>query len=361
MPKQYRMLHGEPVLRHTLRAFAGHPSIDAIQPVIHPDDRHLFDHAAQGIPVEAPVPGGESRQDSVRLGLEQVARLSPQRVLIHDAARPFVSATVISRVIDALGAHAGAIPALAVTDTLKRGLEGMITATVERGGLWRAQTPQGFRFAEILAAHREFAGEALTDDAALAERAGLAVAIVEGSETNVKITTSDDLERAEAAGAGETRSGFGYDVHALGDGDHVMLCGVRIDHAQSLIGHSDADVGLHAVTDALLGAIADGDIGAHFPPSDPQWKGASSDQFLAHAAALARARGGVIVNVDVTLICEAPKIGPHRQAMRERLAAILEIAIDRVSVKATTTERLGFTGRGEGIAAHALINLRLCG
>jgi 2-C-methyl-D-erythritol 4-phosphate cytidylyltransferase/2-C-methyl-D-erythritol 2,4-cyclodiphosphate synthase len=359
MPKQYRTLRGEPVLRHTLRAFAEHPSIDAIQPVIHPDDRELFDRAADGLAVEAPVPGGESRQDSVRLGLEHIAALAPDRVLIHDAARPFVSPEVISRVIEALGAYAGAIPALAVTDTLKRGSDGMITSTVERDGLWRAQTPQGFRFADIRAAHREFAGEALTDDAALAERAGLAVAIVDGSETNVKITTSDDLNRAEATGAGETRSGFGYDVHALGDGDHVMLCGVRIDHAQGLIGHSDADVGLHAVTDALLGAIADGDIGAHFPPSDPQWKGASSDRFLAHAAGLARARGGAIVNVDVTLICEAPKIGPHRQAMRERLAAILDIVPERVSVKATTTERLGFTGRGEGIAAHALINVRL--
>ncbi len=362
MPKQYRSLNGEPVLRHTLRAFRGHPSIDTVQSVIHPDDIELFNHAAEGLDINAPVWGGASRQESVRLGLEHIAGSAPSRVLIHDAARPFISNDVISRVLDALDNNPGAIPALPVTDTLKRGENGVISGTVAREGLWRAQTPQGFRFGDILAAHTALAGETLTDDAALAERAGLKVAIVDGSERNVKITTTEDLERAEAGShshAAEYRTGIGYDVHQFGEGDCVTLCGVEIEHARGLVGHSDADVGLHAITDAVLGAIGAGDIGDHFPPSDPKWRRAPSDQFLAHAGALARERGADIINVDVTLICEAPKIGPYRQAMRERISGILSVGVDRVSVKATTTEGLGFTGRREGIAAQAIISLRL--
>ncbi len=365
IPKQYCTLNGEPVLRRTLRAFSSHPGIDAVQPVIHPDDLELFRVAADGVAVREPVWGGATRQDSVRLGLEHIAETKPDQVLVHDAARPFVSSTIISSVLEALRTHAGAIPALAVTDTLKRavteasgGLD-IISATVPRDGLWRAQTPQGFRFTELLEAHRKASGEALTDDAAVAERHGLSIAIVNGSEQNVKITTTDDLDKAQSRDW-RFQTGMGFDVHAFGDGDHVFLCGHRIDHDRGLIGHSDADVGLHALTDAILGAIGAGDIGDHFPPSDPRWKGAPSDKFLAHAAALVAQQGGEIVNVDVTLICERPKIGPHRDAMRRRLSEILDIDQGRVSIKATTTERLGFTGRGEGIAAQAITSLRLC-
>lgn len=362
LPKQYCSLNGEPVLRHTLRAFCTHPSVDTVQSVIHPDDVELFDRASDGLNVDAPVWGGASRQDSVRLGLDHIAKSNPARVLIHDAARPFVSKQVISRVLDALESASGAIPALPVTDTLKRGQDGMVAGTIARENLWRAQTPQGFRFADISSAHTKLAGETLTDDAALAERAGINVAIVDGSERNVKITTTEDMERAHAGSHSQTleyRTGMGFDVHQFGDGDHVTLCGVRIEHARGLVGHSDADVGLHAITDAVLGAIGAGDIGDHFPPTDPQWRGAASDHFLAHAVSLAREQGSEIINVDVTLICEAPKIGPHKQAMRARLSDILSVGMDRVSVKATTTEGLGFTGRSEGIAAHAIISLRL--
>ncbi|MEK9753312.1 MAG: bifunctional 2-C-methyl-D-erythritol 4-phosphate cytidylyltransferase/2-C-methyl-D-erythritol 2,4-cyclodiphosphate synthase [Rhodospirillaceae bacterium] len=361
VPKQYCELDGEPLLRLTLRAFLDHPGIDQVQPVIHPEDIDLFRAAATGLAVREPVSGGGTRQDSVRLGLESVAGTDPDLVLVHDAARPFVSTAVITRVLEALKTHAGAIPALIVTDTLKRAADGdnrAIGETVPRDGLWRAQTPQGFRFAELLAAHRNAMGEALTDDAAVAERHGLTVAIVEGSEENVKITTADDLKKAQTQ-AFRYQTGMGFDVHAFGDGDHVYLCGHRITLDHGLVGHSDADVGLHAVTDAVLGAIAAGDIGDHFPPSDPQWKGAPSDMFLAHAAKLVAEAGGEIVNVDVTLICERPKIGPHRDAMRRRLAKIIGIDQERVSIKATTTEKLGFTGRGEGIAAQAITCVRL--
>jgi 2-C-methyl-D-erythritol 4-phosphate cytidylyltransferase/2-C-methyl-D-erythritol 2,4-cyclodiphosphate synthase len=276
-------------------------------------------------------------------------------VLIHDAARPLVDHGVISRVLAALETSPGAVPALAVADTLKRGDDQFVETTVDRQGLWRAQTPQGFRYQEILDAHRQAGGEELTDDAAVAERAGLAVAIVEGSEDNVKVTRPGDMIRAERLlGAGEARTGLGFDVHRFGPGDHVMLCGVAVPHEFGLEGHSDADVGLHAVTDALLGAIGEGDIGTHFPPSDPQWKGTESDVFVRHAGELIAAKGGRISNIDVTLVCEQPKIGPHRAAMIKRMADILTISEHRISIKATTTERLGFTGRGEGIAAQAV-------
>ena len=360
-PKQYRLLGGQPMLRHSAAALRRHPRIDAVRTVIHPDHQALYEEAVQGLDLLAPCHGGAERQDSARLGLESLAALSPARVLIHDAARPFVDAAIVDRVIAALDDAPGAIAAVPVTDTLKRGEHGSIRATIARTGLWRAQTPQGFRFAEILAAHRAAAGEALTDDAAVAERAGLAVSLVFGSEANIKVTTEADLERAEQllATAFEPRVGSGFDVHQFGPGDGVMLCGLRIPHERALQGHSDADVGLHALTDAVLGAIGAGDIGSHFPPSDPRWKDAASDRFLRHAAELVAARGGTIVNVDVTIICERPKVGPHRAAMAQKVAEILAIAADRVSVKATTTDRLGFTGRGEGIAAQAVATVRL--
>jgi 2-C-methyl-D-erythritol 4-phosphate cytidylyltransferase/2-C-methyl-D-erythritol 2,4-cyclodiphosphate synthase len=345
--------------------------------VIHPDDRALYASAVAGLPEAAarkllePVAGGPERQDSVRLGLESLSGLAPERVLIHDAARPHVSAAVIGRALAALEAHAGAVVAVPVSDTLKRaGADRLVLGTVERGGLWRAQTPQAFRFAAILAAHRRAAGgPPLTDDAAVAEAAGLDVLLVDGEERNLKITTPEDFRRAallmeDDMGAGgavasgyEPRSGIGFDVHRFGPGDHVMLCGLRVPHAFGVIAHSDGDVGLHALVDALLGALGAGDIGSYFPPSDPRWRHADSAIFVGHAAGLVRARGARVVNADLTLLCERPRIGPHRAAMVARVAELLGIAAERVSVKATTTERLGFTGRGEGLAAQAIATL----
>ena len=364
LPKLYAELAGRPVLGHALARLTAHPRIDRVLAVIHPDDRALYDRAATGLELPEPTSGGASRQDSVRLGLESLAPHAPAVVLIHDGARPFVGAAVIDRVLDALGNSAGAIAALPVTDTLKRGEDGHITGTVARAGLWRAQTPQGFRFAEILAAHRNITGQELTDDAAVAERAGLAVALVEGAPENLKITTQEDLIRAERwfADATETRVGQGFDVHRFGPGDQVMLCGIAIPHDAGLLGHSDADVGLHALTDAILGALGAGDIGLHFPPSDARWKDAESAVFLRHAGSLIAEAGGRIRHLDVTLICERPRIGPYRAAMAARIAELLGIDGSRVSVKATTTEGLGFTGRGEGIAAQAIATLSLpCG
>ncbi|HEX7006245.1 MAG TPA: bifunctional 2-C-methyl-D-erythritol 4-phosphate cytidylyltransferase/2-C-methyl-D-erythritol 2,4-cyclodiphosphate synthase [Alphaproteobacteria bacterium] len=362
LPKQYRRLGGVPVLRHSLEAFARHPHIDAVRAVIHPDDRPLYDEAAAGLDLLPPVAGGAERQDSVRLGLESLESLAPDHVLIHDAARPFIDGATIARTIEALGRSDGALVAVPVVDTLKRaGDDGTSAGTVDRAGLWRAQTPQGFRYAAILAAHRAQAGGRLTDDAAVAEQAGIAITLVPGSEDNFKVTTESDLARAERllAASALFRTGMGFDVHAFGPGDHVWLCGVKVPFGRGLVGHSDSDVALHALTDALLGALGAGDIGSHFPDSDPQWKGASSDRFVAHAADLVRARGGVIVNVDVTVICEAPRLRPHNAAMVARIAEILGLPADRVSVKATTTEKLGFAGRGEGIAAQAVATVRL--
>ncbi len=361
LPKQYRRLAGRPVLARTAAAFATHAGVDAVRVVIHPDDIGLYEEAVAGLDLLPPVPGGAERQDSVRLGLESLESLGPSRVLIHDGARPCVTPGVIDRTLAALETAPGAVAAVPVNDTLKRArADGTVDGTVDRTGLWRAQTPQAFRFAEILAAHRKAAGRAFTDDAAVAEAAGLAVALVPGDEDNVKITTEDDLRRAAAfLAGGEIRTGLGYDVHRFGPGDHVWLCGVRIAHDRGLVGHSDADVGLHALVDAILGAIGAGDIGGHFPPSDPRWKGAPSREFLAHAGALVRERRGEVVHVDVTLIAEAPRIGPHREAMRATIAEILGVDVGRTSVKATTTEGLGFAGRGEGIAAQAVATLRL--
>ena len=361
LPKQYAPLGGVTVLRHTLQAFLSHPRVQGVRVVIHPDDVDLYRAASTGLDLLEPVFGGATRQDSVRLGLESLQDAGIQNVLIHDAARPFVTAALIDGVIEALSQHAAALPAVAVADTLKRGVDGIIAETVARAGLWRAQTPQGFHFSEILAAHQRFKGEELTDDAQLFERDGRTVALTQGSENNFKITTEEDLMRAERllGTVYESRTGSGFDAHRFEAGDHVTLCGVKIPFNQGLKGHSDADVALHALTDALLGAIGAGDIGRHFPPSDAQWKGAASDRFLAHAAKLVRERNGVIVNVDLTVICEAPKLSPHNQAMVARVAEILAINADRVSIKGTTTEGMGYTGREEGIAAQAVATVRL--
>jgi len=364
LPKQYLPVAGEPLLRHALRALASHPRINGVRAVIHPDDGAHYAEAARDLDLLPPVPGGAQRQDSVRLGLESLVEIDPDVVAIHDGARPFVDGALIDRVLDGVERGPAAIPALPVADTIKRGRDGQIVETVERRQLWRAQTPQAFRFREILTAHRAARGLELSDDAAVAERAGLAVSLVMGSEANLKVTAPEDLARAETmvlAQLGDIRTGQGFDVHPLGPGDHVWLCGIKVPHERALIGHSDADVGLHAITDAILGALGAGDIGQHFPPSDARWQGAASDQFLRHAAALVAERGGRIAHVDVTLICERPKVSPHRQAMVARIAEVLGLAPDRVSVKATTTEKLGFAGREEGIAAQAIATVRLPG
>jgi 2-C-methyl-D-erythritol 4-phosphate cytidylyltransferase/2-C-methyl-D-erythritol 2,4-cyclodiphosphate synthase len=363
-PKQYLSLAGEAILRRTLRALKAHPGIDGVRAVIHPDDGDAYAEAAAGLDVLAPVHGGASRQESVLHGLESLAEAAPARVLIHDGARPFVDTATIDRVLAALETQPGAIPAIPVADTLKREGSGRaIAETVGRTGLWRAQTPQGFRFADILAAHRQAAGCAeASDDAAVMERAGHAVGLIDGNPENVKVTTQDDLTRAARwlAGAAETRVGQGFDVHRFADTPGpVMLCGVPVDHEVGLAGHSDADVGLHVVVDALLGALGEGDIGHHFPPSDPQWKGADSARFVDRALEIAQARGARLIHVDVTLICERPKIGPHRPVMARRIAELLQLPESRVSVKATTTEGLGFTGRREGIAAQAAVTVQL--
>jgi 2-C-methyl-D-erythritol 4-phosphate cytidylyltransferase/2-C-methyl-D-erythritol 2,4-cyclodiphosphate synthase len=348
VPKQWQMLAGCPVLAHTAAAFAGMPLVL----VIHPDDRARAE--ALGLDARL-IDGGATRDASVLAGLQALEGTGITRVLIHDGARPLVSRALIQRLIAALESHEGAAPALAVTDALWRGAGGFVTGTQGREGLYRAQTPQAFRLAPILAAHRAHSGGA-ADDVEVARAAGLDVTIVEGEETNLKLTFPGDFARAEAILKGrvmDVRMGNGYDVHAFCEGDHVWLCGVKVPHAKGLLGHSDADVGMHALTDAIYGALAEGDIGRHFPPSDPQWKGAASHIFLAHAIQLARSRGYDLGNCDVTLVCERPKIGPHAIGMQAELARIMGVDASRVSVKATTSERLGFTGREEGIAALA--------
>lgn len=358
VPKQYLPVAGRPVLRRTLDVFLSHPAIGSVHVVIGENDRQMFDAAIAGLDLPPPIIGGASRQESSRLGLQALSGDLPDTVLIHDAARPFVDHRTISNVLDGLKRHDAVLPALRVVDTLKQsaGEPPKLSGTVDRTGIWRAQTPQGFRYAEILAAHEAAMGSNLTDDTAVAEQAGIEVALVAGNEENFKITTGEDLSRAEklaGTAGGELRIGNGFDVHAFTDGNGVTLCGIEIPHTQALAGHSDADVALHALTDALLGAIAEGDIGSHFPPSDPKWRGAASHIFLTHARDLIAGKGGRISNIDLTLICEAPKIGPYRDAMRASLATLLNLDTGRISVKATTTEKLGFTGRGEGIAAQA--------
>lgn len=362
IPKQYRSLLGKPMLRWTLEAFSRHPLVNSIQVAVGKQQEALYAGVVDGLDLRPPIVGGLTRQASVRLGLEALAAATPDLVLIQDAARPLVSQRLIDAVIAALESGAdAAIPLLAVADTLKRN-EGGAWTTVARDGLQRAQTPQGFRFAKILRAHRHFVEREVTDDMALAELAGLRIVGVPGDDANMKVTTADDFARAEAhlrSQLGESRSGMGYDVHKFVSGDHVWLCGIKVPHDQSLEGHSDADAGLHALTDAILGAIGEGDIGQHFPPSDERWRGAPSWKFLDHAGNLVRQKGGAIVHCDVTIICERPKIGPHREAMRARVAEILGLELSRVSVKATTTEGLGFTGRREGLAAQAVATVRL--
>jgi 2-C-methyl-D-erythritol 4-phosphate cytidylyltransferase/2-C-methyl-D-erythritol 2,4-cyclodiphosphate synthase len=372
LPKQYQHLGAEPVLTRTLRAVLAAP-VDAVLVAIHPEARALYDAAAAPIGdarLLAPVAGGLSRAESVRRGLEALEPHAPARVLVHDAARPFIApGDIAALLVDGEAAGEAAILAEPVADALWRENEGLAAESVPRAGLWRAQTPQAFPFAALLAAHRAEAASGrppALDDAEVFRRAGHAVRLVQGSPENFKITTAADLDRARRlAGAGggapEFRTGQGFDVHRFAPGDHVWLCGVRIAHDHRLEGHSDADVGLHALADALYGALAMGDIGRHFPPSDPQWRGAESHIFLSHAAGLVAARGGRVVNADVTLLAEAPRIAPHADAMRARMAELLGIAVTRVAVKATTMERMGFVGRGEGIAALATASLALPG
>ena len=383
-PKQYRDLVGQSVLARTVTQFLEHPQITKVRVIIHRDDRDLYDQAMAALldhdKLLDPVFGGAQRQDSVRLGLESLEQAAPGSVLIHDAARPFVDAPTISRVINALGSEGvhGAIAALPVFDTLKKAQSDtnapVIDETISREKLWRAQTPQGFSYEAILTAHRNQAATPCTDDASIFEAEGLSVSLVTGSPDNMKITQAEDfgmarilLSREDSHGdtnsqgntMNEFRTGQGFDVHAFEEGQAVVLCGVEMPHTHKLKGHSDADVGMHALTDAILGAIAQGDIGDHFPPSDPQWRGAPSHIFLEKACSLVREQNGEVTHCDITLICEAPKIGPHRQAMKTALSEIMGISADRISVKATTTEALGFTGRREGIAAMATATVRL--
>ena len=365
-PKQYREIGGVPVIFRAMEAFSRHPDVFAVQPVVNTDDSAMFTAAVAGLKHEAPTNGGATRQASVLAGLEALAKHKPDIVLIHDAARPFVSAGVISRSIEAATRTGAAIPVVPVTDTIKvTGESGNVEDTPDRARLRIAQTPQSFRFDVILEAHRRAAKDGrsdFTDDAAIAEWAGLTVATFEGDVANMKLTTPEDFVREEARLAsllGDIRTGTGYDVHAFGEGDHVMICGVRVPHTKGFLAHSDGDVGLHALVDAILGALADGDIGSHFPPTDARWKGASSDQFLKYAIERVTQRGGRVANLEVTMICERPKIGPLRDTMRARIANISGVDISRVAVKATTSERLGFTGREEGIAATASATIRL--
>lgn len=373
LPKQYRRLAGKPVLTRTLGAFLSHPAIDRVAVVIHPDDRALYNTSVselEPIPSERllpPASGGETRQDSVRLGLDALAGIGDSVVLVHDAARPFVGTDLIDRAIVA-GQRGAAVPGIAATDTIKvTDPQGKVVSTPDRSTLRAIQTPQAFPYSALREAHRKAAAAGLhgfTDDGGLAEWAGLPVHVFDGDPGNIKLTHPADFSAAERRLKGDsmtyvTRLGTGFDVHAFTNGDHVWLGGIRVPHDRGVLAHSDGDVILHALTDAILGALADGDIGTHFPPSDQQWRGASSDRFLAHAVGLVRQRGGIVDHLDTTLLCEKPRLGPHREAMRRRIAEIAGLRLDQVSLKATTTEKLGFTGRSEGIAAQAAATIRL--
>lgn len=360
LPKQFAPLNGTALVAHSIDRFAAHPRIDAIYVVIGPDQGALMAEALAGRSIARAVTGGAERQDSVKAGLTAIHQDGGvARVLIHDAARPLLPAAVIDRLLAALDAHQGAVPVLPVVDTLAR-VDAGLGAVFDRSVLGRVQTPQAFNFDAIMKAHVAWTGPAATDDAQVARAHGLSVAVVAGDVMLDKVTHSEDFATAEARMTTGliSRTGMGYDVHRLERGTDLWLCGVQIPHEFGLSGHSDADVALHAVTDALLGAIGAGDIGTHFPPSDPQWRGAASLKFVEHARSLILARGGVIDHVDLTIICEAPKIGPHRDAMRSTLSSMLQVSEDTISIKATTTERLGFTGRGEGIAAQAVATVR---
>ncbi|MFN3668585.1 MAG: bifunctional 2-C-methyl-D-erythritol 4-phosphate cytidylyltransferase/2-C-methyl-D-erythritol 2,4-cyclodiphosphate synthase [Brevundimonas sp.] len=359
--KQWRALAGRPVLRWSAEALLAAGAAE-LAIVVAPGAEAQAAEALAGLERWFAVPGGATRADSVEAGLAALTGAPDARVLIHDAARPLLDAATIERVLAALDRHDAALPVLPVADSLRHGAEGLMGASVERDGLWRAQTPQGFRLQVIRDAYAAWPGPARpTDDVEVARAAGAAVALVAGDVRLMKLTYPEDFAMAEALIPRQIRVGQGFDAHRWGPGTSVWLCGVEIPHDRTLIGHSDADAGLHALTDAILGAMGDGDIGDHFPPSDPQWKGAASDRFLVHAVERLHARGGRLVNVDVTLICEQPKVKPHRQAMRERLAGLLALPLDAVSVKATTTEAMGFTGRGEGLAAQAIATIELTG
>jgi 2-C-methyl-D-erythritol 4-phosphate cytidylyltransferase/2-C-methyl-D-erythritol 2,4-cyclodiphosphate synthase len=368
-PKQYQLIGGRPMIWWTLRRFAEHPGIAHVQAVIAEEHREMFATATADLAIRPPVIGGATRQESCRAGLEALAPLAPSKVLIHDAARPFASQDLISHVIAWLDRHGAVLPGLPIAETLKRAPGGVVQGTVDRAGLWAAQTPQGFGFDAILAAHRHAAAagiDTLTDDAAVAEWAGLAIAMIPGRLENRKVTTAEDLHEADRllrqdqfARLPDVRVGQGFDIHHFEPGDGVTLCGVRIPFSQRLAGHSDADAALHALTDAILGAIGEGDIGTHFPPSDPQWKGAPSALFLSKAVSLVTARGGAIANADITILAEAPKIAPHLAAMKAVLAPLLGIEGSRIAIKATTLEKLGALGRREGIAALAVATVRL--
>jgi 2-C-methyl-D-erythritol 4-phosphate cytidylyltransferase / 2-C-methyl-D-erythritol 2,4-cyclodiphosphate synthase len=368
-PKQYQMIGGKPVIWWTLKAFAGHPGISHVQTVIGEGHEEMFAVATAGLAIEPAVIGGSTRQESCRAGLEAIARHKPAKVLIHDAARPFASGDLISHVIAWLDRHGAVVPGMPVAETLKLAPGGIIKTTVDRSGMWTAQTPQGFVFDAILAAHRSAhaagAGN-FTDDAAVAERAGLEIAMIPGRMGNRKLTTAEDIEAADrtmmAARLGnlpDVRVGQGFDIHPFEAGEAVTLCGVAIPHGMRLKGHSDADAAMHALTDAIFGAIGEGDIGIHFPPGDPAWKGAASSIFLRKAVDCLRRRGGLIANVDITILAEAPRVADHIPAMKAVLSPLLDIGADRIAIKATTTERLGAIGRSEGIAAFATATVRL--
>ncbi len=364
--KQYRTIGNKPVLSQTLSAFCGHPGVDVVVTVIHPDDGDLYAEASTGHDkLLAPVPGGATRQESVRRGLEALAPLNPEIVLIHDAARPFVPPALIDRAIEAARAAGAAVPVLPVADTIAVVEGSNRQETLDRARLRSIQTPQSFRYGDIASAHAKAAAagrDDFTDDGAVASFAGMTIAVFDGDSANMKLTTPDDFSRADAqllAALPDIRTGTGFDVHEFEPGDHVVLGGVQIPHTRKLKGHSDADVVLHALCDAIFGALGDGDIGTHFPPSEPQWKNAPSSKFLEYAIGKVRERGGIVANVDVAVMCEEPKIGPHRPAMQKTISDILGIAPDRVGIKATTMERMGFVGREEGMAAIATATIRL--
>jgi 2-C-methyl-D-erythritol 4-phosphate cytidylyltransferase / 2-C-methyl-D-erythritol 2,4-cyclodiphosphate synthase len=376
LPKQYRTVGGIPVLTRTLQAFLGVQSIRHIQVVIHPDDLSLYESAVgslvdeAGLRLRPPAMGGQTRCDTVRNGLAALAGVDDRAiVLIHDGARPFVTADLINHAIAHARQHGPCIPVLAVTDTIKQvGPDGEVTATLDRDRLRSVQTPQAFPLAIIRAAHAEAARQArsdFTDDGALIEWLGLPLCTFPGDVANIKLTTVQDFTQAEMRTSPSTalltRVATGYDVHAFGPGDHIWLCGVRVPHVQGVVAHSDGDVALHALCDAIFGVIGDGDIGVHFPPGDEAWRGASSDQFLAYACSRLAARGGIIDHLDLSIVCERPRIGPHREAMRQRIASLADVDIEQIGLKATTSERLGFTGRSEGLAALATVTVRLPG
>ena len=367
--KPYLTLSRDTVLRRAVKTFLEHPLIDGVRVVIRREHHAAYKQAVEGLTLFPCVIGGNSRQESVRRGLESLIHRQPERVLVHDIARPMVSADLITRVVEALDTHEAVVPALQITDTVKRVKDGRAVETLERDGLYAVQTPQGFRFEALWQAHQAYANACLTDDAAVMEKHGTRIFMIEGEASNTKITTQTDLAHMQHTLHTylETRVGMGYDVHTLAAHDadtpvarqNIKLCGVAIAHTHHLVGHSDADVGLHAMVDAILGALGDGDIGTHFPPDDRKWKGADSERFLMHAYELLVARKGELVHLDVTLICEKPKISPYREQMIQHISQILKLSPDRVSIKATTTEKLGFAGRSEGIAAQAVATIRL--